>query len=110
MGSQPEPRIEIGGRKVAEEIVCYVKDNGVGIDPRHHEKIFGLFNKLDQEHVGTGIGLALVKRVLDMHGGRIWIESEGQGQGCTFSFALPLKREPDYGCQSSGKPFDDPAR
>ena len=60
MGSQPEPRIEIGGRKVAEEIVCYVKDNGVGIDPRHHEKIFGLFNKLDQEHVGTGIGLALV--------------------------------------------------
>ena len=110
MGSQPAPRVEIGGRKVGEEIVCYVKDNGVGIDPRHHEKIFGLFNKLDQEHEGTGIGLALVKRVLDVHGGRIWIESEGQGRGCTFSFALPLKRESDYGRQSSGIIFDDPAR
>jgi PAS domain S-box-containing protein len=96
MGEQPKPRIEIGVRQRgerADETVCYVRDNGVGIDPVYHEKVFGLFDQLDPHNDGTGVGLALVKRVVEVHGGRIWVESEGQGQGCTFCFALPRKGE-----------------
>ncbi len=89
MGAQPEPRIEIGARQEAGETICYVKDNGVGIEPRYHHKIFGLFERLDQTVEGTGIGLALVKRIVEIHGGRIWVESAGQGQGSTFCFTLP---------------------
>jgi signal transduction histidine kinase len=68
-----------------------VRDNGVGIEPRYHERVFGLFDKLDAQSEGTGIGLALVKRIVDVHGGRIWIESEGLGQGATFCFTLPKR-------------------
>jgi two-component system sensor kinase FixL len=92
MGDQPAPRVEIGVRQrgeQAEETVCYVRDNGVGIDPCHHEKVFGLFDQLNPEVEGTGVGLALVKRIVEVHGGRIWVESEGQGQGCTFCFTVP---------------------
>jgi signal transduction histidine kinase len=66
-----------------------VADNGRGIDPQYHEKIFGLFNQLDPRTEGTGIGLALVKRFVEVHGGRIWVESAGQGTGSTFYFTLP---------------------
>ncbi|NTW59497.1 MAG: PAS domain S-box protein [Nitrospirae bacterium] len=90
MGSQPEPLIEIGVRE--EELngkpVFFVRDNGIGIDPRYHEKIFGLFDKLDPKSEGTGIGLALVKRIIEVHGGTIWLESGGAG-GSTFCFTLP---------------------
>ncbi|HUT10059.1 MAG TPA: PAS domain S-box protein, partial [Thermoguttaceae bacterium] len=89
MGDQPDPLIEIGARKEGDEVVCYVRDNGVGIDSRFHEKIFGLFEKLDSTSEGTGVGLALVKRIIDVHGGRIWVESEGAGRGSTFCFTLP---------------------
>ena len=60
----------------------------MGISPEHHERIFGLFNKLDVRVDGTGIGLALVKRIIEVHGGRIWVQSEA-GMGSTFYFTLP---------------------
>jgi PAS domain S-box-containing protein len=88
MGSQPAPQIEIGCRQAEKETVYYVRDNGMGIDPRYHEKIFGLFERLESEGDGTGIGLALVKRIIEVHGGRIWVESTGQGCGSTFCFTL----------------------
>jgi PAS domain S-box-containing protein len=89
MGSQPQPCINIGVRRVGEETVCYVRDNGVGIEPRYHEKVFGLFERLDVSSDGTGIGLTLVKRIIEVHGGRIWVESAGQGYGSAFCFTLP---------------------
>ncbi len=94
MGDQPEPRVEIGVKADdggGKETVCYVRDNGIGIDPRYHDKVFGLFDQLDPQRDGTGIGLALVKRIIEVHGGRMWVESEGQGQGSTFCFILPRK-------------------
>jgi signal transduction histidine kinase len=88
MGDQPSPRIEVGAT-IHDEVPCiYVRDNGLGIDPAYHEKIFGLFDKLDDSAAGTGIGLALVKRIVEVHGGRIWVESQGMGHGSTFCFTL----------------------
>ncbi|MBI4762023.1 MAG: sensor histidine kinase [Chloroflexota bacterium] len=89
MGDQSQPRIEIGcaGEENGSPIF-YVRDNGIGIPPEHHERIFGLFNKLNAQSEGTGIGLALVKRIIEVHGGRIWVESEA-GKGSTFLFTLP---------------------
>jgi signal transduction histidine kinase len=86
---QPDPQIEIGAGKKSDEHVFFVKDNGIGIDPAFHEKIFGLFNKLDPKSNGTGVGLTLVKRIIDVHGGQIWVESDGRGEGCTFCFTFP---------------------
>lgn len=89
MGSQPNPKIEINSLKNnSNEIVFYVKDNGIGVAPEYHEKIFGLFNKLEADSIGTGIGLALVKRIIEVHGGKIWIESQ-VGEGTTFYFTIP---------------------
>jgi len=68
--------------------IFYVRDNGIGIEPKYHDRIFGLFNRLDPNVEGTGIGLTLVKRIIDIHGGHIWIESE-LGNGATFLFTLP---------------------
>jgi signal transduction histidine kinase len=89
MGDQASPKIEIGHRKDEEETVFFVRDNGVGIDPSQQEKVFGLFYRLDTKSEGTGVGLTIVKRILEVHGGRIWIESE-LGKGCTVCFTLPL--------------------
>ena len=89
-----DARVEVATEEIAGEIVLRVKDNGIGIDPGHQHKLFGLFEKLHPDLEGTGIGLALVKRIIDVHGGRIWIESRGPGQGTTVSFTLPgTKRE-----------------
>ena len=82
------PCIEIGVRE-EQETILYVRDNGAGIDPRYHTRIFGLFEKLNPTSEGTGIGLALVKRIIETHGGRIWVESEGLGKGSTFCFTIP---------------------
>ena len=71
--------------------IFYVRDNGQGIDPKYHDKVFGLFDRLDPDTQGTGIGLALAKRIMAFHGGRIWIDSQGQGQGSTFYFTVPTK-------------------
>ena len=92
-GDQPHPRVEIGVRHDDAERVYYVRDNGMGIDPRYHDKVFGLFERLDPKAEGTGVGLAIVKRIVEVHGGRIWIESEGAGRGSTFCFTLPDSRE-----------------
>jgi len=87
MGDQPVPRIEIGCQERDGKQGFFVKDNGIGVEPRFHEQIFGLFNKLNPSIEGTGVGLALVKRIIEVHGGNIWIESE-LGQGSTFHFTL----------------------
>lgn len=89
MGEQKEPRIEINALEREGELLCYVRDNGMGISSRYHEKIFDLFDRLDQDVEGTGIGLAIVKRIIEVHEGRVWVESEGPGQGSTFYFSIP---------------------
>lgn len=91
MGAQEEPRIEVGCAGVDtehEKLILYVRDNGIGIPREHRDRVFGLFNKLDPGTDGTGVGLALVKRIVEVHGGRIWVESEA-GKGSTFFFTLP---------------------
>jgi len=101
MSDQPDPRIEIGYQGEENGMpVFFVKDNGMGIDPKHHERIFGLFNKLDANSEGTGVGLALVKRIIEVHGGRIWVQSDPSpkgevGKGSMFCFTLPSKPKPD---------------
>lgn len=91
MGEQLLPTIKIGQTGVEDgKPVFYVRDNGIGIAPEYHEQIFGLFNKLDPAMEGTGVGLALVKRIVEFHGGKIWVESEA-GNGATFYFTLPQK-------------------
>ena len=88
--SQPDPLITIGWSKTDEKgfPIFFVRDNGIGIAPQYHEKVFGLFDKLDPNAEGTGVGLTLVKRIIEVHGGKIWIESQ-PGSGATFYFSLP---------------------
>ncbi|HEX9838751.1 MAG TPA: PAS domain S-box protein [Anaerolineales bacterium] len=89
MGDQPSPRIEIGQQgELKGKPVFFVRDNGIGISPQYKDRIFGLFDKLDGQTEGTGVGLALVKRIVEFHGGRVWVESE-PGKGSTFFFTLP---------------------
>ena len=88
-GEQAAPRVEVGMRWQEDEVQLYVKDNGQGIDPRHHERVFGLFEQLGARTEGSGIGLALAKRIVEAHGGRMWVESKGVAHGSTFCFTLP---------------------
>jgi signal transduction histidine kinase len=92
MGGQERPVIEIGTRptEAAGRATFFVRDNGIGIEPLLRERVFGLFAKLDPASEGTGIGLALALRIIAVHGGRIWVESEGRAAGSTFLFTLPL--------------------
>ena len=89
MGDQPEPGVHIGTLDRDGEVCCYVRDNGIGIDENYHEHIFGLFERLNAAVDGTGVGLALVKRIIEVHGGKIWVESDGLNRGCSFYFTLP---------------------
>jgi PAS domain S-box-containing protein len=91
MGGQSAPRIQIGmsGLDADKKGIFFVRDNGQGFDPQFSERIFGLFNKLEVHSEGTGIGLTLVKRIVEFHGGRVWAESE-PGEGATFYFTLPV--------------------
>jgi signal transduction histidine kinase len=83
--SAAEPRIEIGAERHGGEIRAFVKDNGKGIPPEYHEKIF---NRLGHDKQGVGVGLAIVKRIVEMHGGRVWVES-AEGRGATFWLGFP---------------------
>jgi signal transduction histidine kinase len=91
MGEQPSPQVEIGydGEENGFSIF-FVRDNGMGIPQELQGRIFGLFDKLDPQSEGSGVGLAIVKRIIEVHGGRIWAQSE-LGMGSTFFFTLPNK-------------------
>ncbi len=102
-GNVSEPRIEIGSRQCDGRSVCFVRDNGIGIDALYHDKVFGLFERLDPQTAGTGAGLAIVRRIVEAHRGRIWIESEGNGRGTTFFLDLPTGESIESVENRSGK-------
>jgi signal transduction histidine kinase len=91
IGTQSDPFIEIGTRQDKNAAIIFVKDNGIGIEERYHTRIFALFERLNPKSEGSGIGLALVKRIIETHGGKIWVESDGVGKGSTFCFTIPNK-------------------
>ena len=85
-------KVTIGGISKNNEALFYVKDDGPGIDPTFHKKIFGLFQRLDNTMEGTGIGLAVVKKVMQFHKGKVWIDSS-PGKGATFWLSFPIEQE-----------------
>jgi len=89
MGDQPQPHIEIGIMQQAQDVVFYVRDNGMGIAPEHNERIFNLFSQLNPETDGSGLGLALVKKIASLYQGKVWAASAGEGKGSCFMFTLP---------------------
>ncbi len=91
-GDQLNPILEIGAADRDGEQIIFIKDNGLGIEPRYHARIFNLFEKLNPAIEGTGVGLTLIKRIIEVHGGKIWVESEGLGKGSTFCFTIPDSR------------------
>ncbi len=93
MGDQSQPWIKIGVKPDIKNTVFYVKDNGIGIDLKYHDKVFSIFDKLNPSTEGTGVGLAIVKRIVEVHGGSIWVESEGDGKGTAFCFTVPDKKK-----------------
>jgi len=87
-GEQP-PLIHVSCEEIEDEWLITVRDNGIGIDPQYHQQIFGVFKRLHGRSIpGTGIGLAICRKIVENHGGRIWVESDGK-TGSAFRFTLP---------------------
>ncbi len=92
-GDSP-PQVHVSADRLGEQWIFSIRDNGIGIDPRYHDRIFGIFQRLHPRdaYPGTGIGLSICKRIVERHGGRIWVES-AEGQGATFYFSVPAAPE-----------------
>jgi PAS domain S-box-containing protein len=84
-------RIEVGAEERADDWRIYVRDNGIGIDARHQDRVFLIFQRIGAKKKGTGLGLALCKKIVESHGGRIWFDSK-LGEGTTFSFTIPKEQ------------------
>jgi len=86
----PAPRIEIGGRETEKSCIIWVRDNGIGFDMQYHDRIFEIFQRLPraEDYPGTGVGLAIVRKVMQRMGGRVWAES-APGEGATFYLEIP---------------------
>jgi signal transduction histidine kinase len=97
------PHVEVTAERRGDEWVVTVRDNGVGVDPDQSTRIFGMFSRADSEANGVGIGLAVCRRVVEAHGGRIWVESE-LGRGSTFAFALPADSDRNVDVNLAARP------
>jgi signal transduction histidine kinase len=96
MGDTKNPKIEVGYEDIGNFYKFYVRDNGTGIDPQHHRKIFEIFHRLREveREEGTGLGLTIVDKVVRHHGGKVWVASE-KGKGATFYFTIPKHPSPN---------------